>query len=91
MAERCQWPHYCSQDRSDESGEYCYYHLKLVLGQVSPAPVSKRKPLEVDLERAGADPDVYEGVDEVERKVPQDRSRKAKLLQGHVRYRRPRS
>ena len=62
----CEWPVHCNQERSYESGEYCYYHFKLVIGLVSPIGVSKRPNLSKPLDLAGADPITLVGVDDPE-------------------------
>jgi len=62
----CLWDRGCDQARCTESGEYCYYHYKLVTGILSPAPVNKRAPLAADLDRAGASDATVAEADRVE-------------------------
>ena len=83
---KCSWVSGCHMDRTDESGEFCYYHHKLVAGEVSPAP-SKRPDLAEDLARSGADPTVYEGVDARDKPVAKFRESYGGLMpQGSTRH-----
>lgn len=58
MAERCSWERGCDQDRAGD--RYCYYHSKLVAGQVSAAERSRSPELAHDLAHEGASEAVVE-------------------------------
>lgn len=65
----CEWTGGCYQPKTDISGEYCYYHFKLVEGQLAADPPPKeRKALSEELHRSGAARDVVESS-----KVPRQR------------------
>lgn len=94
MADRCLWPAGCAQDQTDDSGEFCYYHFKLVEGQID-LRVHTPKPSVSEaadtLARAGGVPGAVARTAAEEPRIPYDRKlvRKGKIRNGSLRL--PRS
>lgn len=90
MADRCEWPAGCAQDQTDDSGEFCYYHFKLIEGRIdlrTHTPQPKVDDALFDLRRAGGAPGAVARTAAPEPEIPYDRkARKGKIRHGILRY-----
>jgi len=90
MADRCLWPGGCAQDQTDESGEFCYYHFKLVEGRIDlrvTTPKPKQDEALDHLSDAGGAPGAVARTATPEPEIPYDRkAKKGKIRHGVLRY-----